>query len=183
MLHCEVSDEQEEHCMQCHLFCTAEDLTKEFLSIVMIINLRDWFPYYLKQSWTVSDNLSMKAAEQRFQLKVMLGRIEGSLWSGNLIWFAYRLGIYSAGEQVVNTWSPLGQAPFVGEEVTVHNTGISLLLSISVWVLLSSTIEGRETRPTASRPCPRTVWWIFKEGRPKFNPQPDRGLNSGTSGW
>ena len=48
-----------------------------------------------------------------------------------------------------NTWFLLGLAPFVGEEVTVHNTGISLLLSTSVWVLLSSPIERRETRPTA----------------------------------
>ena len=39
--------------------------------------------------------------------------------------------------------------PFVVEEVTVHNTGISLLLSTSVWVLLSPPIESRETRPTA----------------------------------
>ena len=36
---------------------------------------------------------------------------------------------------------------FVVEEVTVHNTGISLLLSTSVWVLLSPPIECRETRP------------------------------------
>ena len=35
------------------------------------------------------------------------------------------------------------------EEVTDHNTGISLLLSTSVWVLLSPPIERRETRPTA----------------------------------
>ena len=37
----------------------------------------------------------------------------------------------------------------VGEEVTVYNTGIILLLSTSVWVLLSPPIERRETRPTA----------------------------------
>ena len=35
------------------------------------------------------------------------------------------------------------------EEVTVHNTGISLLLSTSVWVLLSPPVERRETRPMA----------------------------------
>ena len=34
-------------------------------------------------------------------------------------------------------------------QLTVHNTGISLLLSTSVWVLLSPPIERRETRPTA----------------------------------
>ena len=39
--------------------------------------------------------------------------------------------------------------PFIGEEVTAHNPGTSLLLSTSVWVLLSHPIERRETRPTA----------------------------------
>ena len=34
-------------------------------------------------------------------------------------------------------------------QLTVHNTGISLLLSTSVWVNLSPPIERRETRPTA----------------------------------
>ena len=34
-------------------------------------------------------------------------------------------------------------------QLTVHNTGISLLLSTSVWVLLSPPIERRETRQTA----------------------------------
>ena len=34
-------------------------------------------------------------------------------------------------------------------QLTVHNTGISLLLSTSVWVLSSPPIERRETRPTA----------------------------------
>ena len=48
-----------------------------------------------------------------------------------------------------DTWSLLGLAPFVVEEATVHNTGISLLLSTSVWVLLSPPIERRETRPMA----------------------------------
>ena len=57
------------------------------------------------------------------------------------------------------------------EEVTIHNTSISLLLSTSVWVLLSPPKERRETRPVA------------KEGRPKFNPRPGRGLNPGPSGW
>ena len=40
-----------------------------------------------------------------------------------------------------DTWSFLGLAFFVGEEVTVHNTGISLLLSTSALVLLSPPIE------------------------------------------
>ena len=34
-------------------------------------------------------------------------------------------------------------------QLTDHNTGISLLLSTSAWVLLSPPIERRETRPTA----------------------------------
>ena len=35
------------------------------------------------------------------------------------------------------------------DEITGHNTGISLLLSTSVGVLLSPPIERRETRPAA----------------------------------
>ena len=42
--------------------------------------------------------------------------------------------------------SLLGLAPVVGEEVTVHNTGVSLLLSTSVCVVLSPPIEHRETK-------------------------------------
>ena len=34
-------------------------------------------------------------------------------------------------------------------QLTDHNTGISLLLSTSAWVLLSSPTERRETRPMA----------------------------------
>ena len=34
-------------------------------------------------------------------------------------------------------------------QLTDHNTGISLLLSTSVWVLLGPPIERRETRPMA----------------------------------
>ena len=63
------------------------------------------------------------------------------------------------------------------EEVTVHNTGISLLLSISVWVLLSSLIEWRETRPTAVSLMFLSTNGVAKEGRPNFNPRPGRGLN------
>ena len=54
----------------------------------------------------------------------------------------------------LDTWSLLSLAPFVVKGVTV----ISLLLSTSVRVLLSPSIERRETRPTAQRPCPRTLW-------------------------
>ena len=35
------------------------------------------------------------------------------------------------------------------DEITGHNTGISLLLSTSAWVLLSPPIERPEIRPTA----------------------------------
>ena len=50
-------------------------------------------------------------------------------------------------------------------QLTDHNTGISLLLSTSAWVLLSPK-DG-----------------VAKEGRPKFNPRPGRGLNPGPPGW
>ena len=43
------------------------------------------------------------------------------------------------------------------DEITGHNTGIRLLSSTSVWVLLSTPIAHRETRPTAQRLCPRRV--------------------------
>ena len=56
-------------------------------------------------------------------------------------------------------------------------TGISLLLSISVWVLLSSLIEWRETRPTAVSLMFLSTNGVAKEGRPNFNPRPGRGLN------
>ena len=46
-----------------------------------------------------------------------------------------------------NSWCLVDLASFLGEEVTIHNTGISLLLSASVWVLLSPPIEHRETLP------------------------------------
>ena len=50
---------------------------------------------------------------------------------------------YSAGAQEIGHVVPSRLAPFVGEEVTIHNTGISLLLSTSVWFLLRPTIERR----------------------------------------
>ena len=39
------------------------------------------------------------------------------------------------------------QSSLIGD--TVHNTSISLLLSTSVWVLLSPSVERWETRPMA----------------------------------
>ena len=54
--------------------------------------------------------------------------------------------LYSLPFETEDLWPAL----YRGQEVTDHNTGISLLLSISVWVLLSPImIERRETRPTA----------------------------------
>ena len=61
-------------------------------------------------------------------------------------------------------------------QLTVHNTGIRLLLSTSVWVLLSPPIERWETRPADG---------VAKEGHPKFNPGPGRAifLFAPTSRW
>ena len=47
--------------------------------------------------------------------------------------------------QAIRHVVPSRLGSLVGEEVTVHNTGISLLLSTSVWVLLGPPIERRET--------------------------------------
>ena len=43
-----------------------------------------------------------------------------------------------------DTWSLLGPVPFVGEEVTVHNTDIILLLSTSVGSFKSSDRTSRD---------------------------------------
>ena len=59
-----------------------------------------------------------------------------------------KFNIYPCRERDPATGFPNYSRPFVGEEVTVHNTGISLLLLTSVWVLLSPPIECRESRPT-----------------------------------
>ena len=68
----------------------------------------------------------------------------------------------------------------VGEEVTVCNTGISLLLSISVWFFLSPPIEYQDlTNGLTSL----SMDDVAKKGRPKFNPQPGWGLNLGPSSW
>ena len=56
---------------------------------------------------------------------------------------------FSWQERGTATSFPNYSRSLVVEEVAVHNTGISLLLSTSVWVLLSPPIERRETRPTA----------------------------------
>ena len=53
--------------------------------------------------------------------------------------------MYNLPFETEDSWLSL----YGGEKVTDHNTGISLLLSISVWVLLSPLIECQETRPTA----------------------------------
>ena len=62
-----------------------------------------------------------------------------NLTTGVTVYLRVRVGIDDTAH---TTWSPLGQAPFIGEERTVHNTGISLLLSTSVWVILSPTTAG-----------------------------------------
>ena len=76
----------------------------------------------------------------------------------------YDLLSFPCREKDTATGFPNYNRPFVGEEVTVHNTGISLLLSTSVWVLSSPPIERRETRPT-TRPGiePGTVWLAVKD--------------------
>ena len=73
--------------------------------------------------------------------------LDGKLFIYLFIYLAFSL----SGEGHCYRCPQLQQAllyRFVVEEVTVHNTGISLLLSTSVWVLLSHPIERRETRPT-----------------------------------
>ena len=80
----------------------------------------------------------------------------GSIFCSNIVQhcflFIYLFSFFPRRERDTATGFPqLQQAllyRFVVEEVTVHNTGISLLLSTSVWVLLSPPIERRETRPT-----------------------------------
>ena len=97
-----------------------------------------------------------------------------------LIYLAFSL----SGEGHCYRFPQLQQAllyRFVVEEVTVHNTGISLLLSTSVWVLLSPPIERRETRTNGLTSL--STDGVAKEGRPKFNPRPGRRLNPGPSGW
>ena len=44
---------------------------------------------------------------------------------------------------------PMRDLGACGDEITGHNTGTSLLLSTSAWVLLSPPTDRRETRPTA----------------------------------
>ena len=64
------------------------------------------------------------------------------------------------GDQVIghNVQYIQGLAAFIHVgEVTVHNTGISLLLSTSVWVLVSPPIERQETRPV-----PEGVFFLMR---------------------
>ena len=53
------------------------------------------------------------------------------------------------GAQAIGHVVPSRPGSLCREEVTVHNTDNSLLLSTRVWVLLSPPIGHRETRPTA----------------------------------
>ena len=64
------------------------------------------------------------------------------------------------GDQVIghNVQYIQGLAAFIHVgEVTVHNTSISLLLSTSVWVLVSPPIERQETRPV-----PEGVFFLMR---------------------
>ena len=68
-----------------------------------------------------------------------------------IVYLSIYLAFSLSGEGHCYRFPQLQQAllyRFVVEEVTVHNTGISLLLSTRVWVLLSPPVERRETRPT-----------------------------------
>ena len=65
--------------------------------------------------------------------------------------------------------------------LTVYNTGISLLLSTSVWVLFKS--PDRTSRDKTNGLTFLSTDGVAKEGRPKFNPRPGRGLNPGPHGW
>ena len=75
----------------------------------------------------------------------------------------------------------VGLVSFVGANVTVYNTGISLLLLTSVWVLFKS--PDRMPRDETNGLTSLFTDGVAKEGRPKFNPLPGRGVNPGASGW
>ena len=94
-------------------------------------------------------NLPKFLADDTLLFKVREGSVYLFIYS-----FIYLFTIFAEDgtqreQRQQDTWYLLGLAPLVVEEVTVHNTGISLLLSTCVWVLLSPPIERRETRPTA----------------------------------
>ena len=77
-------------------------------------------------------------------MSVLLGLIVASFLD-NQVSFEGECELFSCLKYLA-IGSPLGLDPVVGEELTVHNTDISLLLSICVWpVLLSPPIERRET--------------------------------------
>ena len=78
---------------------------------------------------------------------------------------------------------PMRDLGACGDEITGHNTGISLLLSTSVWVSLSPPIELPET--THNGLTSLSTDGVAKEGRPKFNPRTKRGrgLNPRPHGW
>ena len=82
---------------------------------------------------------------------IMKNTIRNTILENILRYLFIYLAFSLSGEGHCYRFPQLQQAllyRFVVEEVTVHNTGISLLLSTSVWVLLSPQIERRETRPT-----------------------------------
>ena len=99
----------------------------------------------------VSRNFDIKIVSRKKLLKVLASSkpISGEIFLfQNLVLYMIYLA-FPCRERGTATGFPNYSRPFVVEEVTVHNTGISLFLSTSVWVLLSPPIESRETRPTA----------------------------------
>ena len=94
-----------------------------------------------------TSNVKSTAGRQHTSRVPFLGKKGAPAYETNLILLIYLA--FPCRERDTATGFPNYSRPFVVEEVTVHNTGISLVLSTSVWVLLSPPIESRETRPTA----------------------------------
>ena len=73
---------------------------------------------------------------------------EGSTCMYNKITIYFNLfnlfSFSAVGRGDTATGFPNYSRPFVVEELSIHNTGISLLLSTSVWDLLSPSIECRD---------------------------------------
>ena len=78
----------------------------------------------------------------------------------------------------VKSSSKATQSSLIGD--TDRNTGISLLLSISVWVLLSPDSMSRDSTNSLMS---LSTDGVVKEGLPKFNPRPGQGFNLGPFSW
>ena len=68
------------------------------------------------------------------------------------------------------------------KRVTVHNTGISLLSPVGKYVGSIKSL-GRTSRDETNGLTSLSTGGVAKDGRPKFNPQPGRGLIPEPSGW